>query len=169
MPAVPASEILAVLLTLPQYRGDAHADPTVEDRARLLRPVAVAIADVSRNATEAAALVALGYHETAYARFVLDGVCYQGPVGARCDGGKARGAWQVWNWCRPLWAAPENAPGRHLAGARCAISLLRRGRQQCGTLAGAFGVYAGKGCEWKGGPGRVRTTNLMEGRLRGRR
>lgn len=161
-----AAEVLAVLLSLPQYYGDRHADPTLEDRARLLRPVAEAIAEVSRNRTEAAALIALMKHETNGARYVLDGHCEQGPVGARCDGGRARGAWQVHSWCRALFAGPENAPGRHLAGARCAVSLLRKGRAQCGSLAGAFGVYAGAGCKWKGGPGRVKTTNLMEARLR---
>lgn len=166
---VPVEHIVAVLLTLPQYGGDRFADPTVEDRTRLLRPVAVAISAVARNVTEAAALAALAKHETSLARYVLDGACYQGPVGARCDGGKARGAWQVHSWCRALWAGPENAPGRHLAGARCAIGLLRAGRQQCGDLAGAFGVYAGAGCKWRGGPGRVKTTNLMESRLRGLR
>lgn len=166
---VTADAILAVLLSLPQYRGDLHADPTPEDRARLLRPVAEAIAEVSKNRTEAAALIALAKHETNLARYVLDGYCHQGPAGARCDGGMARGAWQVHRWCRELWAGPESAPGRHLAGARCAIRLLRHGRAQCGTLAGAFGVYAGAGCKWRGGPGRARTVAVMEGKLHGRR
>lgn len=161
-----AAEVLSVLLTLPQYYGDRFADPTLEDRARLLRPVAEAIAAVAKNRTEAAALIALAQHETALARYVLDGYCEQGPVGARCDGGRARGAWQNHAWCRELWAGPANAPGRHLAGARCAVALLRKGRAQCGSLAGAFGVYAGAGCGWRGGPARVRTVNLMEGRLR---
>lgn len=166
--SVTAEAVLVVLLSLPQYRGDIHADPTVEDRTRLLRPVAEAIAEVSKTRTEAAVLVALAQHETTLARYVLDGACYQGPVGARCDGGKARGAWQVHSWCKPLWAGPENAPGRHLAGARCAVSLLRKGRAQCGSLAGAFGVYAGAGCKWRGGPGRARTVAVMEAKLRGR-
>lgn len=163
-----ADAVLAVLLTLPQYTGDRFADPTIEDRARLLRPVAVAIAEVSKNRTEAAALVALAKHETNLARYVLDGFCEQGPVGARCDGGRARGAWQVHSWCRALFAGPENAPGRHLAGAQCAIRLLRSGRQQCGSLAGAFGVYAGAGCKWRGGKQRAQTVAVIEGRLRGR-
>lgn len=116
--------VLAVLLSLPQYTGDRFADPTLEDRARLLRPVAVAIAEVARNRTEAAALIALAKHETNLARYVLDGYCEQGPVGARCDGGRARGAWQVHSWCRALWAVPENVrdapPGRSSVCGRAA-------------------------------------------------
>lgn len=165
---VPVADVLAVLLTLPQYRADIHADPTIEDRTRLLRPVAVAIAEVARNRTEAAALIALAKHETNLARYVLDGFCYQGPAGARCDGGRARGAWQVHSWCKPLWVGPENDPSRHRAGARCAISLLRKGRAQCGTLAGAFGVYAGAGCKWRGGKQRAQTVGVIESRLKGR-
>jgi hypothetical protein len=47
--------------------------------------------------------------------------------------------------------------------------LRRAGRQQCGDLAGAFGVYAGAGCKWKGGKARAKTTLAVEGRLRGGR
>jgi hypothetical protein len=157
------------MLTFPQYTGDRFADPAPEDRARLYRPVAVAISAVAKNRTEAAALVALAYAETRLARYVLDGYCAQGPVGARCDGGRARGAWQNWSHCKALWAVPENHPSRHIEGARCAIRLLRAGRQQCGDLAGAFGVYAGAGCKWKGGKARAKTTLAVEGRLRGGR
>lgn len=162
---VPAEAVLALLVSMPQYRADIHADPTIEDRRRLLRPVALAISAVAKNRTEAAALVALAQHETHLARYVLDGYCEQGPVGARCDGGRARGAWQVHSWCRPLWDVSATDPGRHLAGARCAIGLLRRGRAKCGSLAGAFGAYAGVGCRWRGGPARARTTAHLEARL----
>ncbi len=162
--SVSAEAILAAMLAFPQYTGDRHADGPA-DRARLYRPVAAAIAEVSRNHTEAAALVALGYSETAFARYVLDGYCHQGPAGARCDGGRARGAWQVWSHCRPLWAGPENAPSRHLDGARCAIRLLRAGRVRCGTLRGAFGVCAGRGCDWRGGAARAKLTATVKGRL----
>lgn len=174
--AVAADAILAAMLALPQYHGDRHAD-TPEDRARLYRPVAEAISAVAANRTEAAALVALGYHETAFARYVLDGYCYQGPVGARCDGGRARGAWQVWSWCRPLWDVPETAPSRHLAGARCAVRRLRSARADCARVCrqtgsgcrphiAAFSGYAGRGCDWPGATGRVKTMARIEAALR---
>lgn len=162
-----AGATLAALLSLPQYAGDRHAD-TPEQRARLLRPVADAIAAVSRNRTEAAALVALGYAETAFARYVLDGYCYQGPVGARCDGGRARGAWQVWSWCRPLWTGPENAEGRHLAGARCAVQRLRAGRTACPNdgYAGMLSHYGRGHCTWGPATKRAALMSTVEWQIR---
>ena len=176
--AVAVEAIVAAMLSLPQYHGDRFAD-TAEQRAALYRPVAEAISAVSHSRAEAAALIALGYHETAFARYVLDGHCEQGPVGARCDGGRARGAWQVWAWCRPLWAGPENAPGRHLAGARCAAGLLRSSRAACARVCrqtgsgcaahkAMFSGYAGRGCEWPRAAVRVQTMSRIEGVLRGR-
>lgn len=60
---VPAEAILAAMLTLSQYVPDRIVDPPAE-RARLLRPVAMAISAVAKNRTEAAALIALAKHET---------------------------------------------------------------------------------------------------------
>ena len=173
----PVELVLAAMLSLPQYAGDRHADPTVEDRARLYRPTAEAISEVATNRTEAAALIALGYHETGFARYVLDGHCEQGPVGARCDGGRARGPWQVWAWCKAGWAAPDGSREAIREQARCAVRLLRSSSASCARvcrstgagcrpLLAAFSGYAGRGCEWPRAAARVRTAGLVEGRLR---
>jgi len=166
-PPPSADAVLAAMLSLPQYTGDRIVDPPAE-RARLYRPVAEAIAQVARSRADAAALIALGYAETAFARYVLDGHCYQGPAGARCDGGRARGAWQVWSWCRALWAGPENAPDRHVAGARCALQRLRAGRTACPAqgYAGMLSHYGRGHCTWGPAKARAATMALVEGRLR---
>lgn len=163
--------ILAVLLTFPQYAGDIYTDGHA-DRAKLLRPVALAIAAEAKTSTEAAALIALGYHETAFARYVLDGHCEQGPIGARCDGGRARGPWQVWSWCRGAWAHPAGPAGARAslrAEARCAVGLLRAARTRC-AAEGWPGVFAGyrrlASCRWSGATRRVATLHVAESRLR---
>lgn len=168
---VPVEAIVAAMLTLPQYTGDRYADPTPEDRARLYRPVAVAISAVAKNRTEAAALVAVAYSESALARYVADGVCHQGPPGVRCDGGLSRGVWQIRSWCRALWAGPENSPTRHIDGARCAVQRLRQGARKCSGkgYAGLMAYYGTGRCEWKPAKARADLMSLVEGRLRGRR
>lgn len=166
--AVAVEAILAAMLTLPQYHGDRHADPTVEDRTRLLRPVAEAIAAVAKSRAEAAALVAVAYSESALARYVAQGYCSQGPKGARCDAGLSRGVWQVRSWCRELWAGPETAPGRHLAGARCAVQRLRQGQRQCSGkgYVGIMAYYGTGRCAWKPATGRAALMSTVEGQLR---
>lgn len=165
--AVTTHEVLTAILTLPQYGGDIHAD-TPDQRAKLLRPVARAIATVAKNKTEAAALVAVAYSESALARYVVDGECHQGPAGARCDGGLSRGVFQIRSWCRALWAGPEGAATRHLAGARCAVQRLRQGTRECfgKGYEGVMSYYGTGRCAWRPAKNRAALTALLEGRLK---
>src|SRR5512143_4111872 len=138
--------VLAVLLALAPYRPDVKAHV---DRKALLIPVASAIAHAARNYTEAAALIALGKHETSYAAYVVTGHCKDGPKGARCDGGLARGPWQVWSWCREGWAAPDGSSEALAAQALCARRMLSYAYHRCagknpsGDFAGMYSGYAG--------------------------
>lgn len=128
--------VLMVMLGLPGWSLD--SDDTDEARARLYRPTAVAVAEVAASRTEAAWLVAQAWHETRYARYVLEDRCADGPPGARCDAGRARGPWQVHRWCSVAWDESASDAVRLRAGAECALRGYRRGFQRCGTLAGAF-------------------------------
>lgn len=152
------STVLAAILRL----GVADADPT------LLEPVALAIVRAARTADEQAALVALGWHESRYARHVLEGRCADGPRGARCDPDadgrpRAAGPWQVWGWCSAAHGPPTQETLD--AGARCVLASLRSGLRACAHVlspwAGAFAsLRGGRGsarCEWAPAGRRVET------------
>jgi hypothetical protein len=116
-------------------------------------PVAVAIAQAARSREEAALLVAQGWHESRWAAYVLEGRCQDGPPGARCDEGRARGPWQVWHYCRATTTAGE---------ARCVLATARLAVARCGSWDGAFAALAGKGgCAWSGAPRRVETMRAV--------
>lgn len=162
--------ILAVLLSLPAWHLD--RDPP-EARSAMLRPVADVIAEVSADATDAAALIALGWHETKYARLVLEGRCSEMPEGNRCDDGRARGAWQLWHVaCPSAYAFPAGSPESLRAEATCARRLLRgqlgrcRARHPAGDWAGAFAGYRGASCVWPAAARRARTMLDLLARLR---
>lgn len=152
--------ILAVLLALPAW----YQDVGDADRPVWLAPVASAISRATESRAEVAALVALGFHESRYARYVVDGRCSDGPIGARCDNGRARTPWQVWRVACPVaWTHPDGSQESLDAAARCAAGLLRGGRGRCrgrhpaGDLAGAFSAYRGASCTWSGGAARARS------------
>lgn len=90
------------------------------------------------------------------------------PIVCRCDAGLSRGVWQVRSWCRELWAGPETAPGRHLAGARCAVQRLRQGQRQCSGkgYVGIMAYYGTGRCAWKPATGRAALMSTVEGQLR---
>lgn len=122
--------ILAAMLRLGGYSGDGGY-------TEHLRPVSEAIAEAAGTREEAAALIAQGWHESRFARYVVEGRCLDGPVGARCDIGRdgrprARGPWQVWHWCRPAWALPEGSPESLRAEARCVVGWMRGALRRCG-------------------------------------
>lgn len=142
-------QILAVILALPAWYQDAGESP--DARIELLRPVAQVIAIASEGEpTRAAAMIAAGYHESRFARYVVEGRCSDGPRGARCDDGRATSPWQVWAVACP-GAHSFPAGSRHSleAAASCADRLLRggygrcRGRHPGGDWAGMFAAYAG--------------------------
>lgn len=157
--------VLAAMLTLPEYTGDKGQTP--ESRRQLYAPVATMIHDVSHSRSEEALLVALAEHESGFARFVVEGRCSEGPPGQRCDGGNARGVFQLHAAaCPSAWQHPEGSPESMALEAACAIRLLRWGGSQCQAHAltpihGALGVYAGRGCEWAGAEKRVVTMTRL--------
>ncbi len=119
-----AARILAVLLSRPESHTD--VDRTPEAREARLAPVARAVSNAAKTLDEAAILVALGEHETHYAEHVLAGHCDQMPEGERCDGGKARGPWQLHKEaCQAAWVLPDSSPEALDAEAGCALRLMR--------------------------------------------
>lgn len=168
--------ILAVMLALPVYVGDRDLKP--ENRSELYRPVAEAIAEVSKgSSTMAAALITLGYSESRFARYVLEGRCADGPKGQRCDWDyrkrqpRARGPWQVWAWCRGAWSHGEASPEALIGGARCAARALVAARKRCegrhpgGVWAGMYSGYRGPTCTWAPAAGRAKRMALLEYQL----
>ena len=134
--------ILAALLRLAPWHQD-HDAP--EARRALLEPIAAAIAATARSREEAAALVAVGWSETKFARAVLEGHCDRMPAGSRCDHGRARGPWQVHAWCRDAWALPDGSPEAYTPAARCVLRALRGGLQRCSSWHGAMAALLGGG------------------------
>lgn len=161
-----AAAVLTTLLHLPHFgldKGD-----TLAERTALLTPVAEAIEDASRGDEEmAAALVSLGFHETGFARYVIEGRCEDGPPGARCDAdtrGRARaiGPFQVWGWCSAAWDAPAGSRESLLGGAKCAVRMLASGSSRCGKLlanqwTAAFAGYRSAKCQPLDSADRVKT------------
>jgi len=148
------SAILVLLLALPQWSGDSHE--TAEQRRTLLTPVASAIASTVEHAVAcedclshqrarmlAVLLATQAWHETRLARYVLEGRCHDGPDGAQCDGGLARGPWQVHQWCRAAWDHEDGSLRSHEGGAYCALDLMVRGMRRCHSVEGAFAGMRG--------------------------
>jgi hypothetical protein len=133
--------ILGVWLSLAPWYGDRHDSP--EAREALYRPVAVAICKATEDPGERAFLGSQAYHETRLARYVLEGRCHDGPVGARCDDGRARGPWQVHRWCRAAWRETETAAARRVAAATCVLRGWRYGLRRWGSPAGGFQAQGG--------------------------
>lgn len=128
---------LNVLLSLVPWHGDAHESG--EEREQLLGPIAAAVVGAAQGDIEmAGALLALGQHETHYARFVLEYRCEDGPEGA-CDDGDARGFLQVHGWCE--------GPDAPAIEAQCAARVLRAFMARCwqgahsGNWARLFAAY----------------------------
>ena len=167
--AVSAEAILAAALSLSRYVGDRSDTP--EQRSSLYRPVAEAIAEVARSKFEASMLVALAFHESGLARFVIEGRCSDGPPGQRCDGGKARGVFQLHEAaCHDAWEREDGSIESIRAEAHCAIRLLRwnaeRGQGHAASRAhAAFAGYAAREWSWDGAAKRVETARKIESRL----
>lgn len=125
--------ILAAILSLAPYSFE---EETAESRVALVTPVAWAIADATCDSTERAFLVAQAWHETKFARYVLEDRCHDGPVGARCDAGRATGPWQVHRWCKAAWSGDKHS--RLVGGAKCALGLWRMGNARCKSHHGGF-------------------------------
>lgn len=164
-----ATPILLTLLSLPPYRGDVGEPPSA--REARLRPYAVAIAEVSKNRHEAARLIAQGWHETKFAGHVLGGHCDLMPAGERCDGGHARGAWQLHEAaCHAAYRFPAGSLESIHAEAVCAAGLLRTfsaaGAEH--ALTPDHAAFAGMGARawtWPEADVRVKTMKRVEQKL----
>jgi hypothetical protein len=157
--SVSAATVLSAMLALaPSYLDKSE---TLEQRTELYRPVAEAIAEVARNESEAALLIADGHHESGFARAVLEYRCQD--IGRlACDRNRARGFAQVHSWCR------GNGP---VAEALCALRIIRDGKERCRDSAltpmhGAFSALAARHCGWAGADVRVRTFKRVLAQLR---
>lgn len=157
--------ILATLLHLALWRGDASEDPIA--RAERLQDIAVAIASASASRDEAAFLIVLGEQETHFARYARHPrTCVAGgPRGARCDHGAAYGYWSLHRAaCPALWDAElsEDDPRAVYLGAQCAVALYRYGRFACKEPGGAFALYGGRRCGDPIGPRRAQRMNQIK-------
>jgi hypothetical protein len=135
---VTPAPILAALLALAPWHGDRSLSRA--EREAMLRPVAEAIAAASRTREDAAFLVTQGWFESKYARAVLSGHCDEMPRGMRCDPDRngvprARGAWQLWSFCKATDVNGE---------ARCVLGTAHLGLQRCGSWDAAFGALTGR-------------------------
>lgn len=134
---ITSSLVAALLAILPVSWLDRHDSPA--ERVELLMPVAEAAIAEAATPSEAVDLMVVAYQESRFARYVLEYRCQDGPVGQRCDRGRAWGPWQVHRWCE-AWGTPD------LAGqARCALKRLRQSRAVCRARgrAGALAGYRG--------------------------
>jgi hypothetical protein len=144
--SVPVAVVLSAMLRLAPWHGD---HDTSEERVALVSPVAEAISATARTPEEAAALIAVAWSETKFARLVLTGHCDQMPSGTRCDRGNARGPWQVHKWCTAAWTPPDGSLESYLAAARCDLRALRGGLARCASWSGAFAGLLGRPvCAW---------------------
>jgi hypothetical protein len=156
---VSAAAVLSALLSLAPSYLDKHE--SAEQRTELLRPVAEAIATVSRNEYEAAALIAQGHAESKWSRAVLEYRCSD--LGRlACDRGKARGPWQTHSWCKERGFVAE---------AKCTLRVMRFGKQRCADHClnpwlGAFSACASLPPDWVGAHERVKLMKRVLERLR---
>jgi hypothetical protein len=156
--------ILAILLAWPAFYTETDEQPE-KRRARLVM-AALAI-EHAANATAdpqetAAALLTIGFEESRFAAYVGEGRCSEGPKGARCDEGKARGYWQLWRVaCPRAWQLEHNSRRALREQARCAARTWRGAKLRCrrrhpaGPVAGAFAGYRGADCTWHRGAKRA--------------
>lgn len=157
---IASASILLALLRQPVCALD-RAEPP-EARRELARPVAEAIADTAHSLEEAAALISVATHESHLCRYVLTGHCADGPVGARCDHGRARGPFQVHGHCREAWRYADGSPESFRAGAACVLRGLRYGVQRHGSWEAGFTALTGSGsCCWSGAAPRLATMRAV--------
>jgi hypothetical protein len=138
-----AKTVLSIWLGWAPWSGD--AGDTEKQRTELIAPVAVAVCLATQDPVERAFLAVQTYQKTHLARYVLEGRCHDGPDGARCDEGRARGPWQVHAHCRAAWAPTASRLDRYVGGARCALSGWRYGFWRWQSWAEGFQGQVGIG------------------------
>ena len=133
--------ILLVIFAIPAF----HEDRGVDGKRAQLEAIARAVAAVSKTADQAAFLLAWGKAETNFSLRIHRGDCRPW----ECDGGKARGPWQLHRVGMPdeLWAkmiGVENVQTQAeqaLREVQWAFNICPRDH-----VRGAFRVLAGHGC-----------------------
>ena len=162
-----ADWLLPILLSLAPYGAD-HETPI--DREIRMTVIADAIAaavteaEVERPREVAAMLVAAGWWESRFALHVHEGRC-RVSIG-ECDHGRARSPWQLHRSARMTadeWATMNGADfeATRLAALHAARTLAAA-RGRCGSVEGAFALYAtGSSCHWSGAAARVRLTQRI--------
>lgn len=154
--------VLPILLLLPAYWPERHQDPAI--RRGHLDAVATAI-DAACAKPPAplsvpectAALATLGDAETHFANFVIEGHCH----GHQCDGGLARGPWQLHHLaCPALWHTPRGSVAALKAGAKCAAVRFAAAKVHChhGWIGAFAGYRSFNQCTW--GPARGRAAEF---------
>jgi hypothetical protein len=186
------ASILAVLMVLPPAESDV-SEPTAHRWARLADTAeAIAIASERACGPEArkpiwlgdpphlaARLVALGWGESRYARYVGAGRCLDGPLGSQCDPHprtgepRARSYWQLWRVAAPeVWYLPAGGPRELRAAAWAAARRLSGARTRCrgrgvSEFAGAYAGYRALPCRWAPAIGRAAHAERIERQIRG--
>lgn len=184
-------QIHGALLKLQPWSGDVREEPSA--REARLREVATAVSSAVQHAQcvgawkgsdsckviwggnpreLAAAVLALGEHETHYAKLVQSGRCSEMPVGQQCDNGNARGPWQQWpKACPEMWRELAGSAAALRAGAWCAARLLVGAANVCAerdagpNWAGAFSRYGGQQRCRPGNAARVATMRRWQAAL----
>lgn len=151
--------VLSVMMNGPIMTMDTK--DSAEERLALMKPLAAAIVEAAQgeaNPMQAMAiLVAVGQHESIFARYVLEGRCQDGPPGMRCDydvkskKSLSRGPFQVRKWCKGAWEAKDGSYESYVEGAKCAIHYVQKGFDRCikskyRAWPGAFSFYRGQPC-----------------------
>lgn len=101
MSALATWALAAMLFLVPHGIGHSFpgwSETPAELEARYTQ-IAIAVGEVAKTKSEAALLLALAYHESAFAQDVDVGPCYRGKRGggwwSRCDAGTSYSVWQV--------------------------------------------------------------------------
>lgn len=164
--------ILRALESLPQYkhdRGPEHAQLKAEQNTR----VSAAIASVARDADEAALLLAIGWHESAWSLAIENGHC----LPKQCDPDRNGIPTSISNYQIKRRAASspeawEAAKTDVRVATQEAAFALRRARNMCRSKPGdpirmAFSAYGRGACNGrlKDIEKRVETFRAIRGRL----
>jgi hypothetical protein len=157
-------KIFNVLSSLPRFMAQDLDEEQTERNIRLEK-LSIAIdkgaAKYKPNGVSkkimASALMTGAYIETRLAKNVSIGRCDLMPKGQRCDGGKAKTYFQLWEVaCPAVWASslePGSQEELDIA-AECAAKLLTAAYNRCynkndlGIWAGAFTGYRSSDCNW---------------------
>lgn len=117
------------------YPHSTDAKEVWADRYNRLKPLAEAVKVVAATNEEAARLLATAYVESFFADYVGSDRCSDGPRGKdECDGGKARGFFQLHrSTCPVIWKmAPSKE--RLILEATCALSYLEKSSRMCANI-----------------------------------